>query len=269
VLIGVAFVEPSNLVIQELPSMSSVLGTAGVIIFAFAGIEGAMIPSGEVRNPSRTVPRAVFLALGGATLLYLAIQFVALGVLGPALAEDRTTPLASAAGAMLGPTARTIMIAAAVVSMFGYLSANILSEPRGLFAFSRDRFLPKVLALVHPRYRTPTVAIVTYGVMVSAIAVSGTFERLGVFANLAALALYFLCAVAAWLLRRRNVRTDGEPFLIPGGALVPIAACLACGWLFFETAYNNPVQFKALGVVLAVIVALFVLRELRERSRAT
>lgn len=268
VLIGVAFVEPSNLAISELPPISSVLGTAGVIIFAFAGIEGAMIPSGEVRNPARTVPRAVFLALGGATLLYLAIQFVALGVMGNELAQERTTPLANAAGMMLGPTARTIMIAAAVVSMFGYLSANILSEPRGLFAFSRDRFLPKALALVNPRYRTPTVAIITYGVMVAGIALTGTFERLGVFANLAALALYFLCAVAAFVLRRRDVRTDGVPFLIPGGALVPIAACAATAWLFYETARGNSEQFKALGVVLVVILALYAVRELRERKPA-
>jgi basic amino acid/polyamine antiporter, APA family len=264
VFIGVAFITPSNLTMQELPSMSSVLGTAGFVIFAFAGIEGAMIPSGEVRNPARTVPRAVFLALGGATLLYLTIQFVALGVMGPALAQEETTPLANAAGAMLGPTARTVMIVAAVVSMFGYLSANILSEPRGLFAFSRDRFLPQALAMVHPRFRTPSVSIIVYGVLVAALTLSGTFERLLIFANLTVLLLYFLCAVAALVLRRRDVRSDGAPFLIPGGAVVPVLACAALTWLTYETARTNLGQFKILGVVLAVIVALYGVRELRE-----
>jgi len=269
VLLGVAFIEPSNLALQELPAMSAVLGTAGVIIFAFAGIEGAMIPSGEVRNPSRTVPRAVFLALGTATLLYLAIQFVALGVQGLALAEDPTTPLATVAGTVLGPAARTVMLVGAVISMFGYLSANILSEPRGLFAFSRDRFLPQVLAMVHPRFRTPGIAIITYGVMVAGLALTGSFERLLIFANLTVLLLYFLCAIAALLLRRRNVRTDGEPFLIPGGATVPVLACAALVWLAYETARTNLDQFKVLGLVFAVIVALFGLRELRLRRQAT
>jgi basic amino acid/polyamine antiporter, APA family len=264
VLIGVFFIEPSNLVWTSVPEMSAVLGTAGVVIFAFSGIEGSLIPSGEVKNPSRTVPRAAFLALGAATLLYLAIQFVALGVMGLELANERTTPLANAAGTILGPVGRTILIVGAVISMFGYLSANVLSEPRGLFAFSRDGFLPRVLASVHPRFHTPHVAIVLYGVIVAAIALSGTFEELAVFANLAALMLYFLCAVAAWELRRRNVRTDGEPFLAPGGALVPAAACLSLIWLFYETVQRD--QLIALVIVLAVIFALYGLRALRLKS---
>jgi amino acid transporter len=134
------------------------------MIFAFSGIEGATVPSGEVKNTSRTVPLAILLALGGVTLLYLAIQFVA-----------------------LGPLARTVMIGAAVVSMFGYLTANMLSEPRGLFAMSRDGFLPKKLTTVHPIFRTPNIAIGFYGLLVVTIALVGTFEWLTKFSNLAAL----------------------------------------------------------------------------------
>ncbi|HEX2493535.1 MAG TPA: APC family permease, partial [Steroidobacter sp.] len=132
--VGAFFVEPNNLVWTHVPDSSAVLGAAGIMIFAFAGIEGATIPSGEVRNTATTVPRAVLLALGSATVLYLAIQFVALGIMGLDLANTGRTPLAEAAGAALGPAARAVMIAAAVVSMFGYLTANVLSEPRGLFA---------------------------------------------------------------------------------------------------------------------------------------
>jgi APA family basic amino acid/polyamine antiporter len=266
VAIGVFFIEPANLAWTEVPHISTVLGTAGVVIFAFSGIEGSLVPSGEVKNPSRTVPIAVFLALGAATLLYLAIQFVALGIQGLELGNERTTPLASAAGTIAGPIGRTILIVGAVISMFGYLSANVLSEPRGLFAFSRDGFLPKSLAAVHPQFHTPHVAILVYGVIVGAIALSGTFETLAVFANLAALTLYFLCAIAAWELRRRNVRTDGEPFLAPGGSLVPIAACVSLAWVFYETVERK--QFFALALVLAVIFILYGLRAWRLQSTA-
>ena len=69
------------------------------------------------------------------------------------------------------------------------------------------------------------------------------FKWLTVFANLAALALYFLCAIATLVLRKRDVRMDGQPFVIPGGPLVPIAACVAIAWLFFETARDGG-QFK-------------------------
>jgi amino acid transporter len=264
--IGVFFIEPANLVWTAVPDMSAVLGTAGIVIFAFSGIEGSLVPSGEVKNPAKTVPRAAFLALGAATLLYLAIQFVALGILGLDLAGDRTTPLASAAGAVAGPVGRTVLVVGAVISMFGYLSANVLSEPRGLFAMSRDGFLPRVLASVHPQFHTPHKAIVVYGVVVAAIALSGTYETLAVFANLAALMLYFLCAIAAYVLRKRDVRTDGEPYLTPGGPLVPIAACVSIAWLFYETV--QPDQFLALIIVLTVVFILYGLRAWRLKAQA-
>jgi amino acid transporter len=265
VVVGAFFIEPSNLVMTDIPSASTVLGAAGIVVFAFSGIEGATVPSGEVKDPARTVPKAILLALGAATVLYLAIQYVALGIMGTELANTGRTPLAAAAGAALGPVASTVMIAAAAVSMFGYLSANVLSEPRGLFAMSRDGFLPKALTRVNPHFQTPNFAIVVYGVMVAVIALSGTFEWLTIFANLAALALYFLCAIAALILRRRDVRTDGEPFKTPGGPLVPIAACVSIAWLFYETADDS--QFYALLMALAIIFTLYGIRSLRHRSQ--
>jgi amino acid transporter len=96
------------------------------------------------------------------------------------------------------------------------------------------------------------------------MALSGTFEQLAIFANLASLSLYFLCAISAWVLRRRDVRTDGEPFRMPGGATVPIAACLAIAWLFYETIERA--QLIALVVVLLVILALYALRAWRLRA---
>lgn len=268
--IGLFFVTPSNLTWTNVPDVGTVLGSAGIMIFAFSGIEGATIPSGEVKNVSRTVPLAIFLALGGITLLYLAIQFVALGIMGLDLAQTGRTPLAEAAGIALGPSARTIMIAAAVVSMFGYLSANMLSEPRGLFALSRDRFLPRALTAVHPVFRTPNVAIVVYGVLATFFALVGTFEWLARFSNLAALSLYFLCAVSTLLLRRRNVRSDGDPFVIPGGPLVPVLACIAVVWLGFETIRNEAeggiTQLYALLVTFAMIFTLYGIRAARLKS---
>lgn len=262
--IGVFFIEPANLAWSAVPEAGTVLATAGIVIFAFSGIEGSLIPSGEVKNPSRTVPRAAFLALGAATLLYLAIQFVALGIMGTALANDDTTPLASAAATVTGPTGRAILVAGAAISMFGYLSANVLSEPRGLFAMSRDRFLPAILTAVHPSFHTPHKAIVIYGAILAILAFSGTFRTLAIFANLSALILYFLCAVAAYVLRKKDVRTDGEPFRAPGGPLVPIATCLSLSWLFYATVTTR--QFTALAIVLVVVFIIYGLRLWRMKT---
>jgi amino acid transporter len=273
VIVGAFFVKGENLAWTNIPDMSTILGSAGIMIFAFSGIEGATVPSGEVRNTARTVPLAILLALGGVTVLYLAIQFVALGIMGLDLANTGRTPLAAAAGVALGPTARTIMIAAAIVSMFGYLTANMLSEPRGLFAMSRDGFLPARLTSVHPVFRTPNVSIVIYGVMVAVLGVVGTFGWLTRFSNLAALSLYFLCSASTLILRRRNVRADGDPFVIPGGPLVPVLACFAVVWLGFETVRNEDeggiTQLYAMVIALAIIFVLYFIRSLRYRRVAT
>src|SRR5678815_4220229 len=97
-------------------------------------------PSGEVRQPERTVPRAAFLAIGGVVLLYISIQLVAQGLAGDALAGDRATPLATAAGMALGRGGRAIMLAGATASMFGFLCGSVLAGPRSIFAFGRDGF---------------------------------------------------------------------------------------------------------------------------------
>jgi amino acid transporter len=261
VVVGLFFIEPSNLKIEEVPPISSILGTAGIVIFAFAGVESALTPSGEVRTPSRTVPRAAFLAIGAATLLYLAIQWVALGIKGLSLADEKIAPLAEAASVFGGPTARTVMIVGATISTFGYLSSNVLSIPRCLFAFGRDGFIPRVFSAVHAVHRTPHVAIMVYGVGIVLFSLSGTFEQLAVLSNLAALVLYFLCAIAVWVLRKRDVRTDGEPFVLRGGPLIPLATCVAIAWLFYETAGQR--ELVALGIVVLVALILYGIRRLR------
>jgi basic amino acid/polyamine antiporter, APA family len=196
-VVGAFFMSPANLHWASVPSAGTVANTAGTLVFAFTGIEAALLPSGEVRDPARTVPRAAMLALASATLLYLAVQEVALGVMGPALAEDTVAPLSSAAAAFAGQAGRTLLLVGATVSMFGWLTGSILAGPRGLFALARDGFLPRQIAAVHLRFRTPHVAIATYAALALALALSGTFERLAVVSNLAALGLYFLCAIAA------------------------------------------------------------------------
>ena len=266
IVVGAFFVSPANLHWAAVPSAGKVASTAGTLIFAFTGIEGALLPSGEVRDPARTVPWAAMLALGCATLLYLAVQEVALGVMGPALADDTVAPLSSAAAAFAGRAGRTLLLVGATVSMFGWLTGSILAGPRGLFALARDGFLPRQVAAVHPRFRTPHVAIATYATLALVLALSGTFERLAVVSNLAALGLYFLCAIAAWVLRRRGVRGEGEPFRMPGGATVPVVACLLITWVVSQTITRR--EFVAFGIVLAASVVAYALRRRRVGSAA-
>jgi amino acid transporter len=265
VVIGAFFVRPENLAWPEWPSLSSVLGTAGFIILAFMGIEGALQPSGEVRHPEHTVPRAAFVAIGGVVALYVAIQLVAQGLAGAALAADRATPLATAAGATLGPMGRTLMLAGATASMFGFLCGSVLAGPRSIFAFGRDGFLPGALAAVHPSRHTPHVAIVAYAVVALGLGLTGTFEQLAIFTNVAGLLVYIGVAVSAWVLRVRDVRLAGAPFRTPGGPLVPILACVCIAAVIYATVSRTEVL--ALGVALLVSSGVYVVRAARARRR--
>jgi APA family basic amino acid/polyamine antiporter len=234
-------------------SMPAVGRTAIVLIFAFVGVEIALVPSGEIRDPARTVPRALFSALAITTVLYLAIQFVAQAVLGAAMTDFASAPLAEAAGRILGPAGRLLILAGAIVSMFGYVSGDMLGSPRTLFALGRDGILPRVFARVHPRFHTPHVAIACYAVIVAALAISLSFTRLAVLANVAALSLYLLCVAGSWELRRRDVRMGGTPFVAPGGPIVPLLAVAVILWLLSQ-ATRREFAVEALVVAIATVI---------------
>ena len=223
IVVGLFTMHPENLRWSRAPSTGEVSRASILLLFAFLGIESALVPSGEVIDPARTVPRAVFAAMTIVTVVYIVIQVVAQGLLGPALATDKT-PLASAAAVALGPAGRTMILVGSVVSMFGYVSGMMLSVPRMLFALARDGFLPHAIASTHPQRGTPSVAIAVQTLIVALLATFGFFEVLAIAANVAVLLVYGACALAVLELRRRDVRTGGIPFRIPAGRVIPLAA---------------------------------------------
>jgi amino acid transporter len=236
------------------PSAAAVGQTAILLIFAFVGIEVALVPSGEIREPARTVPRAAFLALTFTTLLYLTIQAIAQGVLGAAIQDFASAPLAETAARLLGPSGRLLILSGTAVSMFGYLSGDMLCTPRALFAFGRDRVLPGGLASVHPRFHTPWVAILVHSAILGGLAMTGRFTELLVIANVSTLALYLLCAIAAYALQRRDVRSDGIPFVLPAGPLIPIAASAVIVWLLSQATAR---EYLVTGAVVAVAAGYY------------
>jgi len=254
---GIFFVHSPNLSWSGWPT-SKALGDAVILlIFAFVGIEVALIPSGEVKNPSRTVPRSAYLALVITTVIYILIQIVAQGTLGADLANYPAAPLAESAAKFLGDVGRTILIAGATVSAFGFVTSDILSSPRMVFAFGRDGALPKFFAHVHPRYRSPDVAIITYTTLAFALSISGTFEQLAILSNVAILLMYLLCCPSCWFLVQRGVRSDGEPFNFPGMSIVPALAIVAIIWIL---AHATMREFAVTGSVLVVASIFYFVR---------
>jgi basic amino acid/polyamine antiporter, APA family len=262
--VGLFWVRPEHLAIEW--AAPERIGAASItLIFAFMGIEIALAPSGEIRDPARTVPRAVFLALGLTTLLYLLVQLVAHAVLGPALASFADAPLAEVASRVLGPVGRTVMLVGGGISMLGFLSGDALGTPRSLYAFARDGLLPAPLARLHPRFHTPWVAIIVHAAGAWTLASIGSFGVLALLANVALLSSYLLCCLAAIELRRRNVQTGGRPFVLPGGPLVPALACVVVLWLI---SHASAQEFAVTGGAVLVAALLFGWRSMRKHAPA-
>ena len=230
IVVGATAINPQWLKFS-MPTVSQVGRTSILLIFAFEGIEVALMPTGEARDPGRTVPRSILLALMVTTVLYLAIQAVAQGVLGPSLSNFADAPLAEAASRLLGRSGKALVLAGGTISMFGYVSGDMLGTPRALFALGRDGALPRVLAKVHRRYRTPAIAIVIYACVVAVLSISSSFSQLAVLANVSGLLLYGLCVAASYELQRRDVRMAGTPMNLPGGILIQAAALAGIVWL--------------------------------------
>jgi amino acid transporter len=266
VVIGLPHVRLENITISALPPLGA-LGSAGLLLmFAFFGMESALQVSGEVANPSRTVPRAIAVALLGVALLYISVQLVAQGVLGGALAAPETAkaPLAAAAQIVAGSAGARLILIGMIVSTFGFMTATMLSTPRTLFALAADGYLPRSLALVHPQHRTPYVAIPVQAAIVCVIALTGTYVPLALISDVAILLVYLACCVGAWRLRRLDAGADGRPFRMPAGGVVPwLAAALIVGLL----AQARARAWLLTGAVAAAASLLFLARHRRDRSR--
>lgn len=231
---GLFAIRYENLAITAWPSLQNVGAGALILVFAFAGAESPLSASGEIKDPPRTVPLGLLAGLTSILALYVGLQAVAQGVLGAELANNTEAPLVAAATEVFGSWGARMLLVGGVISIFGTLSGDTLSTPRVIFASARDRNLPAILARVHPRYRTPYVAVIFFAVVVAAFALSGTFKPLAVVASGSVLVIYGGVSLAVLRLRRRDGAPRPGQFRLPFGALIPLASCLVIGWLLWQ-----------------------------------
>jgi amino acid transporter len=263
VVIGAGAIHGTNYASGVQPD-SAGLGRALILaLFAFSGMEIALFASGEVADPARNIPRALALAMAGVTLLYVAIQVVAQGILGADLAHS-TVPLADAMG-RISPALRALMLAGAAVSMFGLLSTELLGNPRVLFAFARDGLLPRALARVHARNRVPHVAILVNAGVAMLLALLGSFARLAIWSTLANALLYMLGCAAAWRLARRGVAQAGAAL---GFRWLGVAASVGIVAMLLLVALAENQEILGLAGVVGASALAFLLLDRARRPLA-
>jgi APA family basic amino acid/polyamine antiporter len=226
--------------------LGGVFQAAGLLFFAFAGYARIATLGEEVRDPARTIPRAIPTALGIALAVYAFVAVAVLSVLGSEALGQATAPLADAVRAAGVPGLVPVVRVGAAVAALGSLLALILGVSRTTLAMARDRHLPGALAAVHPRFQVPHRAELAVGVVVAVLAATVDVRGAIGFSSFGVLAYYAVANASAWTLDTA-----------PAARAVPAVGLLGCVVL----AFSLPTASVAVGAgVLAVGVLAFGVR---------
>ena len=195
-----------------------------VLVYAYGGFEAVFFATGEMRNPRRDAPFALLFGIGVVALIYTLVQVVVGGTLADPSATQK--PLADAAGQIFGARAAAAIAIGALVSIYGYLSANMLHTPRLTFALAERKDFPRIFAAVHRRFHTPHASILLYTALLLTFALAGSFRWNVTLSAVARLFTYSAIAIAMLVLRKRQPQADC--FRIPAGPLFAALAIAFC-----------------------------------------
>lgn len=263
IVVGLFSISADNLTLGTMPSIKSIGQTALTLFFAFMGIETALNVSGEIKNPSKTIPKGIFMGVFGVLVVYILLQLVAQGVLGDQLAAQKQAPLASLAIKIIGPVGGIVILITGLVSMLGMIGGDVLASPRLLFAASKDKLLPDLLGRIHPKFATPYWAISIYSIVIVILASSGGFKQLATLSSSSVLLIYLAVVLAMIKLRYKNKDKSNGGFKIPFGLFIPILAVITI--VCFLSQVPGP-EFKAMGIFFALCTAIFYINQYARKA---
>ncbi len=265
IVVGAFFIEGGNFTPFAPAGLSPLAETTMILLYAFVGFESMVVPAGEMSNPQRAVPLALFIVLTICTVIYVSVFSVAVGTL-PSIAGD-PNPVAHASATFLGPAGGTLIAAGIVLSVFGTNSGAALVSPRRFFALGERGDLPHLLGQVAPETGAPVPAILLTWTGTLALALSGTFEQLLVLGVVARFAQYIPTAMAVLALRRRPAdEVAAAGYRVPFGPVIPVVTLGLCGWLLWHT---DPAKLALGGLALVAGVPFYFLARARRSAQRT
>jgi len=209
--------------------LAGTLEAGALLFFAYTGYARIATLGEEVRDPRRTIPRAIVMTLVGSAFLYVAVAAVAIGAVGAQPLAATNAPLAAAARSFSLPGATVLVAVGAVAAMLGVLLSQVLALSRMAFAMARRRDLPAFLAWVHPRYAAPGRAVLVVGAVAALVAATGTLRQAAAAASFTILVYYAVTNLAA-------LRMPRESKLFPDVA--PAFGLIACLIMAFSLSRN-------------------------------
>jgi amino acid transporter len=264
IVVGVFFIEPAHFEPFAPHGTAPLAETTMLLLYAYAGFETLVVPAGEMSNPQKNVPKALFIVMAIVTVVYMGIFTVAVGTFGGI--AGHANPVAAASANFMGPIGGTLIAVGICLSVFGTNSGSALVNPRRFYAMAERGDMPPFLATTDPKTGAPRAAIALTWVLACALSLSGTFVELAVLGVLARFAQYIPTCIAVLIFRRRDTGPT-EGFRIPGGPTIPLLTVALCVLLLANT---DPTRLAKGGIALLVGVPLYFLsRKAGWSSRAT
>src|SRR5215471_14073134 len=274
-LIGVGFIlaTPAPVITAPVASSGGVSGLAAAMIpvlFAYGGWQTASFVSGEMRDPRRDLPRGLLIGVVGVIVLYLAVTYVCLRVLGiDGLAATRT-PASEVMRRALGPRGAQLIALGIAVSTVGFLSQSVLTAPRVYYAMARDGVFFSAVGKLDPRTRAPVVAIVLQGVWAAVIALTGKYDQ--ILNYVVAIDVLFFGLTGASLIvfrmrERRSLAGEKRPerIRVPGHPLTTLLFVLACWAVAITTVVQQP---RSAGIGVLILAAGVIVFQFWRRTAA-
>ena len=248
-------------------SLASGVGLAMIgVLWAYEGWQYVTFSAGEVINPQRNFPRALFVGSAALIAIYLTANLAYLAALGPAKAAQTDSVAAAAMTAVVGPSASKLVALTILVSIFSATNSIALTAPRVFYAMARDRVFFHQLARVHPRFRTPAFAVVASSAWATILAATGTFEQLLTYVVFTGWLFYALGAASIFVYRRKA--SDRKlPYRVPGYPWTPLFFIAAAVALVLNTIATQP-RRAAIGLSIVFIgtPAYFIWRRMNRGS---
>ena len=255
---GLFFLDPACFSFAQPPAYQAFSQSVLLLIYGFTGFEMAAIPAGGVRDPQRTLPRALITGILVVVVFYVLIQVVCIGTLPELASSER--PLADAASRFMGPWGAILITLGIALSLAGNLNVLILSASRILFAMAENGELPAVFARIHPVRRTPVPAILATTLVILALTLSGTFIYLLTLSAITRLVAYMATCGALPLLRRKS-SAPAAAFHLPYGILIALSAVALGVWLLSSSTIR---EARDTAIAAALGLAIYALSQTRK-----
>ncbi|HEX2975466.1 MAG TPA: APC family permease [Bacteroidales bacterium] len=259
ILAGWFFI-PQNGIKFTAPGGSADIGEISLILlFAFVGAETALNVSGEIKNPSKTIPRGIMASIFIVVVLYILIQVVVQAILGSSITLHKDAPLAGTGRIMFGAAGALIVIIGATFSMFGNISGMVLNMPRILYAAARDTVIPiPALARIHKKFMTPHISIVIYAMLGFIFASIGEFRQLAMLSSASYMIIYLGVVLSVIKFNAGKVKSIWKSYVIPGASTIVIL------WVLSNLPVN---ELTGMVVFIAILSVLyFLIKILRKKN---